>query len=571
MRAMKWIGKGKKQRLVCMVIIASLAICARASAQEWWKKPLGPACQILVYSFADSDGDGWGDIQGLIDKLDYLNSGDAAKEGDLGVEAIWLSPIHPSASYHGYDVIDYEGVSPKLGSLSDFERLCAECHKRGIRVIMDMVFNHSGQDHPWFTAFQNDPDGPYGEYYVKRNSQTKYGTKGKGEFYPVKGSGAQREYFSSFGEGMPDLNCANPAVRAELKSILAFWISHGADGFRFDAVKHIFDPNELAAGADSVAMNLAFWKDLRAFAKGKKADVFFIGEVMSDYSSEIAAYAPCMDSLFDFPAAKRIMGALPAGSDSAFLPAYEKALTAYGKIPGFVPAPFLSNHDQDRSMGVFLSRSGVMGTKGWGPDPADDEVKGKAKALALARAKIAATMLFTLPGLPFIYYGEELGMTGRRYLGDDIARRDAFPWNDSRLMSPNSFWARASGKLEAGQNDDTPSAEKQSHDRDSLLWHYRRLSEFMRSEGVLREGRWEKVDWPGLADPGLIAYARVGGQRRLLIVHNLSQEPKPIRAAKGIALTPVFGNSKGIIPRIEADPPRGDATIAALDSMIFSY
>jgi alpha-amylase len=564
-------GKGKMGRLACLFAIASLSVCAEAGAQEWWKKPLGPAYQILVYSFADSDGDGRGDIEGLIDKLDYLNDGDAAKEGDLGVEAIWLSPIHPSASYHGYDVIDYMSVSPELGSLSDFERLCAECHKRGIRVIMDMVFNHSGKDHPWFMAFLNDPDGPYGEYYVKRDSLTKYGTKGRGEFHPVKGSVAQREYFSAFGEGMPDLNCANPAVVAELKGILAFWISHGADGFRFDAVKHIFDPNEIPAAADSVAMNLAFWKDLRAFAEEKKADVLFLGEVMSDYSSEIAAYAPCMDGLFDFPAAKRIMGALAAGSDSDFIPAYEKALAAYGKIPGFVPAPFLSNHDQDRSMGVLLSRSGVMGTKGWGPDPEDDESKGKAKALAMARAKIAATMLFTLPGLPFIYYGEELGMTGRRYLGDDIARRDAFRWNDSRLTSPNAFWARASGKLEAGQNDDTPSAEKQNRDRDSLLWHYRRLSEFMRSESVLREGRWERVDWPDLADPGLIAYARVSGQRRLLIVHNLNREAKRIRAAKGMRLTPVFGNSRGIIQRSEADPPRGEATLAAFDSIIFSY
>lgn len=570
--------RGKARRAI--ILAAFLAFRLHAlPAQEgdsvpaWWSAPRGPAYQILVYSFADSDGDGWGDLRGIVDRLDRLNDGDPSTRSDLGVQAIWLSPIHPASSYHGYDVIDYKAVSPVLGTMADFERLAGECRARGIKLILDMVFNHSSREHPWFKAFLDEPEGAYGRYYSRRTEGLRYGTGGKGGFHEAEGKAGRSSYYAAFWEGMPDFDCANPAVIGEFKDILSFWIRKGADGFRFDAVKHIFDPNEVEAGRDGVAMNLAFWRELRAFAKAIKPEVFFLGEVMSDYFAELSRYAASMDSLFDFPAAKRLLAAVSSSSSAeSFVPAYEKALAAYSASPGFRPAPFLSNHDQDRSMSAILSRSGLPGAAGWGRSPADGPTVLAAKSAALARAKVAASILFTLPGLPFVYYGEELGMAGRRFLGEDIGRRDAFPWDDARSRPPCAAWAPATGKLETGQNALTPSFEAQDRDPESLLSHYRALSGLMASCPALQGGAWAKADWPGLDGPGIIAYLRSGGGQRLLVVHNLGSAPKEIAAPEGISIERIYG-AWGSAARESGGPADSadSAIVAPLGSGVFAY
>jgi glycosidase len=291
---------------------------------------------------------------------------------------------------------------------------------------------------------------------------------------------------------------------------------------------------------------------------------------MSDYPSELAAYAPCMDSLFDFPQAKRLLAALPSVSDSGLARDRAAELALLTGSPGFVPAVFLSNHDQDRSMGVLLSRSGVMGTRGWGIEA--DDAFAKAKETALARAKMAATALFTLGGMPVVYYGEELGMTGRRFMGDDVARRDAFIWNDERNGPPTAAWAASSGKIESGQNSNTPSLAAQALDPGSLFSHYSRLSELMRARKALQGGSWSMPEWAGFQAAGIVAYSRTGGGERLLVLHNLSLEAKDLPLPEGMSLSLVFQNSRGAQEPSPTGPAiRSSLRIPPLDSMVFSY
>ena len=200
--------------------------------------------EIFVASFCDSDGDGMGDIQGLISKLDYINDGDPTTDDDLGYNAIWLMPIHPSASYHKYDVMDYQDIDEAYGTLDDYKQLVEECHKRGIDLIIDLVMNHSSVAHPWFkeakTYLQNLPEGQqpnaadckYVDYYTFTTEQV------NNKYYPVGSSSYY--YDGEFSQMMPDLNLDNPDVRAEFEQIAKFWLDLGTDGFRLDAVKEYY-------------------------------------------------------------------------------------------------------------------------------------------------------------------------------------------------------------------------------------------------------------------------------------------------------------------------------------------
>jgi glycosidase len=521
----------------------SAGASAQAQAGPWWRAARGPAYQVLVYSYADSDGDGWGDLKGLTAHLDWLNDGNPASTSDLGVSAIWLSPINPAASYHGYDVTDYESVSPRLGTMADFDALVAACHARGIHVILDEVFNHSSINHPWFQAALANPSGPYGRYYRFKQPGQKNGTGGLGQFYtaPLPGGGVA-EYFSAFTGGMPDFDAGNTDVVNEFKGILKFWLDHGVDGFRFDAAKHIFDPNEIAPGDPSVALNRAFWNDLRRYARHIKPDVLFIGEVLTESPAEVAAYAPAFDLLFDFPTAKRIL-ALSAGSGQGFASDYVRDAKQYARIAGFTLAPLLSNHDQDRAMGLLLLRAGASATEGWGQQIGDTPALAAAKKLALKRARLDAAIELTLPGLPFIYYGEELGMTGRRYANDDVARRDAFPWTPDRRDPPTTSWAKATRHLEPGENRATPSAEEQSSSPSSLLAAYRNLGRLREALPEISGSTLALPDWPGFDGAGVLAWVLDSGGRRFLVVHDTGDADFAPPSPPGAALKKLWASA----------------------------
>ena len=215
----------------------------------WWEDDV--FYEIFVRSFNDSDGDGIGDFNGIIEKLDYLNDGDPGTNTDLGVSGLWLMPIHPSTSYHGYDVIDYYAVNPEYGTMEDFNRLLDEAHKRGIRVIIDLVLNHTSVDHPWFRAAQ-DPMSEYRDWYVWSD------TEPSGSGWHASDHGY---YFGIFWEGMPDLNYEHPPVTEQMHDVARYWLQDiGVDGFRLDAAKHLIEDGMIQTHTDATH---EWYKDFR--------------------------------------------------------------------------------------------------------------------------------------------------------------------------------------------------------------------------------------------------------------------------------------------------------------------
>jgi len=504
-----------RRRFVALLILVSTYAVAEPL---WWQAPMGPAYQVLVYSFADSNGDGKGDLNGLTNRLGALQS--------LGVSALWLSPLHPSGSYHGYDVIDYKAIHPDLGTLDDFDRLVKEAHARNIHIVLDMVFNHTSSQHPWF---QTRPD-----WYVTKKPGVNYGAASMGGWQPRANA---PPYFATFWDQMPDLDLTNPAVVEEQKSILRFWLARGVDGFRFDAAKEIFNTGKVESGFPVATRTKEFWGALRDYARSLNPAVYFIGEIPTTASLETRAYGSAFDGLFDFVEAKALVD-LPASGNAPKLAAFlETNYKMYSRNPGFVIAPFLSNHDQDRAMSVALARFDAPGQDGVGPALDDGPAIAAAKAKALVRSKDQAFLYLTMPGLPYIYYGEELGMTGRRYANDDVARRDAFPWGDPK--GETVTWTKASGKLEAGQNKATATWADQDADPGSLLNWYRVLGRLRQDHPALRTLNYAACSWPGTNSGTVVAAVREGDGEKLVTAVNLGWEPATITAPEGSKLSVV--------------------------------
>ncbi len=353
--------------------------------------------EIFVYSFCDSDGDGIGDLRGVTSKLDYLQQ--------LGITGIWLMPIHPSTSYHKYNVSDYYSIDPAYGTMEDFDALLEGCRERNIRVILDLVVNHTGSDHPWFQEAvrylqslgdgqPNPEDCPYADYYFFTREE-------KPGYTPVEGTSWY--YESQFSSDMPDLNLGSEAVRSEIRQIMAFWLDRGAAGFRLDAAKEFY------SGTTGKNIEVLSW--IQQTASALREDVYLVAEVWDSFSTITTFYESGITSIFDYPfgdANGKIITVLRSAGNPATVSTYatalEKANAAYsGSNPNYIDAPFLSNHDVGRIAGFC----------------AGDE----------AKTKLAGAMNLFMSGSAFVYYGEELGMTGS---GNDPSKRAPMYWNAAR-------------------------------------------------------------------------------------------------------------------------------------------
>jgi glycosidase len=443
----------------------------------------GTCYEVFVRSFYDSDGDGVGDLEGLIRKLDYINDGDPDARGDLGARCIWLMPINASMSYHGYDVTDYYRVDPAYGTNEDFRRLIAEAHRRGIHVLMDMVINHASSDHPWFRHALLYPDSPYREWF--RWSDTQGPPNEWGGFNWHRSEFTDEYYYGFFWGGMPDLNWETAAVREEMKAVATFWLRDmGVDGFRLDAVRHLMEEGERTA---NVPRTHDMLREYGAHVREVAPDAFTIGEVFDSTAVLVAYYPDQLDSYFAFEVANAILDAVKTGTSGRLL---DKVVELDQAVPAHRWAPFLRNHDQTRTM-TWL----------------EGDVEG---------AKLAASLLLTLPGLPFVYYGEEIGMTGDK--------------PDPRLRTP-MHWSRgpAAGfseglPWEPLQPDSmTANVEAMEGDEGSLLEHYRRLIHLRAASPALGSG--DLV--PLRADrDGVVAYLRRAGDEVAVVVANLGHEPQ---------------------------------------------
>ena len=438
----------------------------------WWNEAV--FYEIFVRSFRDSDGDGVGDFNGITEKLDYLQ--------ELGIRGIWLMPINPSPSYHGYDVTDYYAVNPDYGTMDDFKHLLEEAHSRDIRVIIDLVLNHTSSRHPWFEEASR-PGSGYHDWYVWREEDP--GTLGPWGAQAWYRANNGLYYYAIFWDQMPDLNYANEDVQEEAKKITSFWLEEvGIDGFRLDAVRYLAEDDKLA---DSDA-NHAFLEEWGEYYRSIAPQAFTVGEAWTD-NANVKEYIQTdeeLDAAFNFDLSTAIIKSINESSNTSvrFL------LQTTGRdFPQQDNANFLTNHDMPRVMNQL------------GQD--------------VEKAKAAAGVLLTAPGIPFIYYGEEIGMLGMK---PDELIRTPMQWSDEEAagFTEGAPWEAI--------NADYPdvNVEAQAGDRLSLLEHYRSLIELRNARPALRIGETYVAE---SASSKLVSYIRASEEEILLVVINIDDAP----------------------------------------------
>ncbi|NEO83001.1 MAG: alpha-glucosidase [Spirulina sp. SIO3F2] len=481
------------------------------STQRWWES--GVIYQIYPLTFADGNQDGVGDLRGIIERLDYLNDGQPDSETSLGIDAIWLSPINKSPMIdNGYDITDYQDICPTFGTLADFDELLAKAHQRGIKIILDLVVNHTSNQHPWFLESAQSPDNPKANWYLwqtpfegqalPNNWQSYFG--GTGWTY-----GAERDqfYYHTFNENQPDLNWQNPEVRTAIYNIVRFWLDRGVDGFRLDASSAyskdpFFRENPLKYGATdknaynnyhhlyekNLPDNHQIIREIRAILDEYEGDRVLIGETFIDsrlYDSVIF-YGINNDELhlpitFEFPFSPWYPGYLQREIEN-------KETTT---PPGAWPSYFLDNHDIPRHLSRWIECSLCVDS--------------------VAIAKAAATLLLTVRGTPFLYYGQELGMVDHTDIPEDQLQdravvksetgetppprdgaRTPMQWDDSPHAG-FSFGEAVKPWLPVHPNYTEMNVQQALQDPDSIWNFYRQLLQVRKQNGALRYGDWRSL------------------------------------------------------------------------------
>lgn len=471
------------------------------------KEKQGIYYEIFVRSFSDSDGDGIGDFNGITEKLDYLK--------ELGVDGIWLMPINSSPSYHGYDVTNYYTLNKDYGTEEDFHHLLTEAHKRNIKVIMDFVINHTSKDHPWFTDAISSEKSKYRNYYrwVKKNDTLDFSASDISDMgTKVWHKSGEDYYYGIFDSSMPDLNYNNKEVRKEIENAAKHWLKLGVDGFRLDAAIHIYGNYEFKQMKDTTEANLQWWNEFALACEEVNPDVYLVGEAWKDEDT-LAAYTQPFDTKFNFTfeqdmieAVKRELSiATSSGKDLAqnlsdILNTYEQESKG-----NYIDGMFGSNHDQDR----IVSQVG-------------NEKK----------AKLIANIYLTLPGNPFIYYGEELGMKGK---GEDKNKREPFKWSKTGDAGDTTW--------ETSQyNKNISSLAEQITQKNSMYKHYKKLIAFRKKHSALSNGKYKPYD---AKNKTILAYERNSSKEHILMIHNLSGKDNKITIPKNATNKILYGN--GII------------------------
>lgn len=475
-------------RTLFSLLILSLLLSACLPSKAGWTDTQSEHWQddavfyeIFVRSYADANGDGIGDFAGLTARLDYLNDGKPETTTDLGVTGIWLMPIFPSPSYHGYDVTDYYAVNPEYGTLDEFKTLLAEAHKRGIKVIIDFVINHTSSQHPWFQASAAG-DAQYRNFYIWSEKKPGFvGPWNQQVWHPLNGS----YYYGVFTSEMPDLNYNNPAVTAEIEKVAAFWLNDvGVDGFRVDGAKHLI---ESGPAQENTSQTHQWFEAFNAYVEETKPEALVVGEIWSP-AAQAARYVNDgeLDLVFNFPLAEDMLNAAAFGNGRGISNKMDQQ-GRYFTTGRF--APFLTNHDQPRVM---------------------TRLKGD-----LNQAKAAAAFLLTAPGTPFLYYGEEIGMTGDK--------------PDPNIRTPMQWSAETNAGFTSGApwmsvNADYPAVNvaAQTGDETSLLSLYRDLIRVRSQHYALRTGAYVPASTSQIK---VYAALRTTERESVLVLVNMANEP----------------------------------------------
>ena len=442
---------------------------------SWWETAV--FYEIFVRSFNDSNGDGIGDFNGIIEKLDYLNDGNPNTNTDLGIDAIWLMPINPSPSYHGYDVVNYYATNLEYGTMDDFKRLLEEAHKRGIRIIIDLVLNHTSSQHPFFIDARSSESSKYHDWYV-------WSATGDGNHWHEASIGPDSKYYYGyFCDCMPDLNYLNPEVTQQMEKVVNYWINDiGIDGFRIDAAKHLIEDGNKVENTQATH---DWFKQFYSFYKGINPDTYVVGEVASSDARMTTLYSgDQMDMIFNFELAQGFVNSAKGESTSGV----GSAITfIQNDAPDWNFATFLTNHDQNRVMNVLNGN--------------------------VDKAKVAAALFLTSPGTPFIYYGEEIGMVGSKP-DEDIRRPMQWTGEENAGFSSGTPWRLPD------ENYVNVNVISEDRDPNSLLNTYRALIELRKTHSALSNGEYLMVK---TSNKGVYAALRQDQDETILVIISLSK------------------------------------------------
>lgn len=444
----------------------------------WWNDAV--FYEIFVRSFYDSNADGVGDLQGIIQKLDYLNDGNPNTDTDLGITALWLMPIFPSPSYHGYDVTDYRNIDEEYGTMNDFKALITAAHARGIKIVIDFVGNHTSDQHPWFTASASNESKR--DWYLWNSNKPSYNGPWGQEVWHERNNSY---YYGVFWGGMPDLNYTNQEVTNEIKNTLRFWKEEvGVDGFRIDAVKHWIENGDQQ---ENTAATLAWWRDLYVFRKSLDPGLMMVGEAWTS-TQNIAPYSDKrLDYCFEFDLSYALIDGINNQTNSGLKSKMSEIISTYETNQY---GTFLTNHDQDRS----FYRFGM------------DERK----------AKLAARILLSLPGVPYIYYGEEVGMLGQKP-DEDIRRPMQWTSSANAGFSSTQPWHPLNNNY-ANYNVANQQLESESIWSQYQIWIKQRTLNI-----ALRSGNYDFIE---SNNSRMFSYLRADSESNtaFAVIHNLSSQ-----------------------------------------------
>lgn len=428
--------------------------------------------EIFVGSFYDTNEDGMGDLDGVTEKLDYLN--------DLGVGGIWMMPIHPSPTYHKYDVVDYYDIDPKYGTMEDFDELITKANEYNIEIIIDLVLNHTSSEHPWFIEAKKnvlngtcENENSYCDYYV-------FSTTPQGKYYPI---GKGYYYEALFWDKMPDLNLDSENVRNEIKDILQFWLDKGVKGYRLDAVTSFYNQN--------VTKNTEFLRWLNETIDSIDEDAYVVGEAWTTNKTITDLYDSGIDSLFQF-SLSQADGLIASSIRSKQGYNLANEVIKYNQMikeanPDALNAVFISNHDQGRSAGYFKSTQPEY-------------------------LKLMASIYLLMPGRSYIYYGEEIGLRGS---GKDENKRLPMIWDN------NDNTGKTLGPSAADyKSEDIMGLKQQASDKNSLYNHYKQLIQIKNRYDVITDGTMESLN----LNSNVYALRTYDDTDDVIVIHNLSDQ-----------------------------------------------
>ena len=488
--------------------------------------------EMNIRAFQDSNGDGNGDFRGAIERLDYLLA--------LGVDCTWIQPMYPSPLRDdGYDVADYTDIHPDFGTLDDFKAFLNAAHARGLRVVTDLVMNHTSDQHPWFQAARSDPNSPYHDYYVWSETGTEYADariifidyeKSNWTYDEVAGKYFWHRFYSS----QPDLNYDNPAVHEEMLNIMRYWLDMGIDGFRADAVPYLYEREGTIC--ENLPETHAFLKKVRAMMDAEYPGSVLIAEA-NQWPEDVRAYFGDGDEFhmcFHFPIMPRLYMAIRQHDRTAIYDILERT----PPIPENAQwLTFLRNHDELTLEMVTPAERQWMWEQ-YAPDPLMRINLGIRRRLAplidndRRQWLLLNAMLFSLPGTPILYYGDEIGMGDNINLPDRFGVRTPMQWDDSKNAGFSDAETTYLPVIDEGpysyRHVNVAAAEK---DPNSYLWATRFLLQARKQSPALQQG---KMSWYEIENKTILAFWRVHEERRVLCLFNLDQQRQSVSLNLGV-------------------------------------